>query len=243
MSPPQPAPIRTLIVDDEPLARANLRVLLARHPDVSIVGECASAAEAAAAVRNTKPDLLFLDVQMPEGDGFEMLELCGPELPRAIVFVTAYDRYALKAFEAGALDYLLKPFDDRRFEKALARARERLAQGQAGGRREWIAVRSAGQIAFVKQVEIDWVEAADYYACLHTAGKTYMLRRTLAELENELDERRFCRIHRSAIVNLDRVRALVSEEDGEYRVALQSGIRLRLSRTYRKELQSRLGAV
>jgi two-component system LytT family response regulator len=243
MGPQNRRLIRTLVVDDEPLARGNLTVLLRRDVDIQIVGECGSAAEAVVQIREKQPDLVFLDVQMPEGDGFDVLDLLGGEQPAAIVFVTAYDQYALKAFEAGALDYLLKPFDDRRFEKALARAKEKIAEGQAGSRRrEWIAVRSAGQVAFVRYAEIDWIEAADYYACLHTGSKTHMLRRTLAELDRELDPRSFCRIHRSAIVNLDRVRALELNDDGDYRVVLENGTKLRLSRRYRKELQSRLSA-
>jgi two-component system LytT family response regulator len=243
MGPQNRRLIRTLVVDDEPLARGNLTVLLRRDVDIQIVGECGSAAEAVVQIREKQPDLVFLDVQMPEGDGFDVLDLLGGEQPAAIVFVTAYDQYALKAFEAGALDYLLKPFDDRRFEKALARAKEKIAEGQAGSRRrEWIAVRSAGQVAFVRYAEIDWIEAADYYACLHTGSKTHMLRRTLAELDRELDPRSFCRIHRSAIVNLDRLRALELNDDGDYRVVLESGAKLRLSRRYRKELQSRLSA-
>lgn len=243
MGPQNRRLIRTLVVDDEPLARGNLTVLLRRDVDIQIVGECGSAAEAVVQIREKQPDLVFLDVQMPEGDGFDVLDLLGGKQPPAIVFVTAYDQYALKAFEAGALDYLLKPFDDRRFEKALARAKEKIAEGQAGSRRrEWIAVRSAGQVAFVRYAEIDWIEAADYYACLHTGSKTHMLRRTLAELDRELDPRSFCRIHRSAIVNLDRVRALELNDDGDYRVVLENGTKLRLSRRYRKELQSRLSA-
>jgi two-component system, LytTR family, response regulator len=243
MGPANRRLIRTLVVDDEPLARSNLTVLLRRDGDIQIVGECGSAAEAAVQIREKQPELVFLDVQMPEGDGFDVLDLPGGELPPAIVFVTAYDQYALKAFEAGALDYLLKPFDDRRFEKALARAKEKIAQGRAGPRRrEWMAVRSAGQVAFVKHAEIDWIEAADYYACLHTGAKTHLLRRTLAELDQDLDPRLFCRIHRSSIVNLERVRALELNDDSDYRVVLENGTKLRLSRRYRKELQSRLGA-
>jgi two-component system, LytTR family, response regulator len=243
MGPENRRLIRTLVVDDEPLARSNLTVLLRRDGDIQIVGECGSAAEAAVQIREKQPELVFLDVQMPQGDGFDVLDLLGGELPPAIVFVTAYDQYALKAFEAGALDYLLKPFDDRRFERALARAKEKIAQGRAGSRRrEWIAVRSAGQVAFLKHIEIDWIEAADYYACLHTGAKAHLLRRTLAELDRELDPRLFCRIHRSAIVNLERVRALELNDDSDYRVVLENGTKLRLSRRYRKELQSRLGA-
>jgi two-component system LytT family response regulator len=234
--------IRTLVVDDEPLARSNLAVLLRLDLEIEIVGECGSGAEALAEIRRTKPDLVFLDVQMPECDGFDVLELLGKDLPPAVVFVTAYDQYALRAFEAGALDYLLKPFDNTRFARALGRAKERIAHGRNSLRTvERLAVKSAGRICFLKLSEIDWIEAADYYACLQVGTKTHLLRRSLSELERELDRTVFCRIHRSTIVNLDRVRGLLLSEDGEYQVLLENGARLRLSRRYRKQLQSRLG--
>jgi two-component system, LytTR family, response regulator len=238
----RPTRIRTVIVDDEPLARSNLSVLLRLDPEIEIVRECSSGAEAVAEIRSAKPDLVFLDVQMPECDGFDVLELLGPDLAPAVVFVTAYDQYALRAFEAGALDYLLKPFDNARFERALDRARQKIARGRGLPRKlERLAIKSAGQIAFVKISEIDWIEAADYYACLHVGPKSHLLRRSMSELEQELDPASFCRIHRSAIVNLDRVRGLKLSEDGEYEVLLENGARLRLSRRYRKPLQSRLG--
>jgi len=229
-------------VDDEPLARSNLAVLLRLDLEIEIVGECGSGAEALAEIRRAKPDLVFLDVQMPECDGFDVLELLGKDLPPAVVFVTAYDQYALRAFEAGALDYLLKPFDNTRFARALGRAKERIAHGSNSLRTvERLAVKSAGRICFLKLSEIDWIEAADYYACLQVGTKTHLLRRSLSELERELDRTVFCRIHRSTIVNLDRVRGLLLSEDGEYQVLLEDGARLRLSRRYRKQLQSRLG--
>lgn len=234
--------IRALVVDDEPLARSSITVLLRLDPEIDVVGECGSGMEALSEIRNQKPDLVFLDVQMPECDGFDVLELLGGNLPSAIVFVTAYDQYALRAFEAGALDYLLKPFDNDRFGRALSRAKKRIAQAkQVSTRAERLAIKSYGQIAFLKISEIDWIEAADYYACLHVAGKTHLLRRSLTELEQDLDVQTFCRIHRSTIVNLDRVRGLELGEDGEHEVLLENGARLRLSRRYRKELQSRLG--
>jgi len=229
-------------VDDEPLARSNLAVLLRLDLEIEIVGECGSGAEALAQIRRAKPDLVFLDVQMPECDGFDVLELLGKDLPPAVVFVTAYDQYALRAFEAGALDYLLKPFDNTQFARALGRAKERIAHGRNSLRTvERLAVKSAGRICFLKLSEIDWIEAADYYACLQVGTKTHLLRRSLSELERELDRTVFCRIHRSTIVNLDRVRGLRLSEDGEYQVLLENGARLRLSRRYRKQLQSRLG--
>ena len=238
--------IRTLVVDDEPLARSNLTVLLRMDPEIEIVRECGSGMEALAEIRNSKPDLVFLDVQMPECDGFDVLELLGRDMPPAVVFVTAYDQYALRAFEAGALDYLLKPFDNARFELALGRAKERIARGgnlprTAECLAERLAVKSAGQVSFLKISEIDWIEAADYYSCLHVGTKTHLLRRSMAELEQELDPAVFCRVHRSAIVRLERVRSLKLNENGEYDVLLDSGTRLRLSRRYRRELQSRLG--
>ena len=234
--------IRALVVDDEPLARSNLSVLLRRDPQVESVRECESGIDAVADIRRTKPDLVFLDVQMPEYDGFDVLELLGPDVPPALIFVTAYDQYALRAFEAGALDYLLKPFDNDRFDRALARAKQRVLERKDQARRgERLVIKSAGQVWFLKIGEIDWIEAADYYACLHVESRSHLLRRSLAELEQELDPARFCRIHRSAIVNLDRVRGLKINADGEYDVQLENGSRLRLSRRYRKPLQARLG--
>jgi two-component system LytT family response regulator len=234
--------IRALVVDDEPLARSNLIVLLKLDSEIEIVSECGSGMEAVAEIRSQKPDLVFLDVQMPECDGFDVLELLGSDLPPGVVFVTAYDHYALRAFEAGALDYLLKPFDNARFDRALGRAKDRIVQGKDLPRKmDRLAIKSAGQVSFLRISEIDWIEAADYYACLHVKARTHLLRRSLSELEQELDQALFCRIHRSTIVNLDRVQGLELSEDGEYDVRLDNGTRLRLSRRYRKQLQSRMG--
>jgi two-component system, LytTR family, response regulator len=243
VSAPEPAKkIRTLIADDEPLARSNLAVLLRRDPEIDIVGECGSGREAVAEIRRTKPELLFLDVQMPECDGFDVVELLGKDLPPAIVFVTAYDQYALRAFEAGALDYLLKPFDNVRFEVALGRAKRRIIPREDQRRKlDRMIVKSAGEIGFVKVSDIDWIEAADYYACLHIGSKRHLVRRSLAELEQDLDPAEFCRVHRSGIVNLQRVRALKLNPDGEYEVVLEDGTRVRLSRRCRKDLEARLG--
>ena len=245
MCPEQaPTKIRALVVDDEPLARSNIAVLLRDDPEIGTIGECGSGVEALSEIRSAKPDLVFLDVQMPECDGFDVLELLGRDLPQAIVFVTAYDQYALRAFEAGALDYILKPFDNARFKRALDRAKERIRNGKHEPREtERIAIKSSGEVTFLQAREIDWIEAADYYACLHVGAKTHLLRRSMSELEQELDQSIFCRIHRSTIVNLDRVRSLKLNEDGEYEVLLESGARLRLSRRYRKQLQSRLGVL
>jgi two-component system LytT family response regulator len=229
-------------VDDEPLARSNLTVLLRLDPEVEIVAECGSGKEALAEIRKRKPDLVFLDVQMPECDGFDVVEQLGKDLPHAVVFVTAYDQYALKAFEAGAIDYLLKPFDNARFGRALCRAKERVTQSQEfPGKADRFVIKGAGQITFVKISDIDWIEAADYYACLHVRTKTHLLRRRMSELERELDQTAFCRIHRSTIVNLNRIRGLEVDEGGEYEVVLDTGARLSLSRRYRKQVQAKLG--
>src|ERR1700691_4504750 len=191
----QPRSIRAMIVDDEPLARSNVALLLRLHPEIEIVSQCASGMEALAGIRQERPDLLFLDVEMPECDGFDVLEMLGCDLPPAVVFVTAYDKYALRAFEVGALDYLLKPFDNARFERALGRAKERVAQARNSPRvRENIAVESGGQLTFFKISEIDWIEAADYSSCLHVGPRSPLLRRSMAELDEELEQSVFCRI-------------------------------------------------
>jgi two-component system, LytTR family, response regulator len=234
--------IRALVVDDEEFARRNLTVLLRRDPDIASIEECASGVEAVETIREWKPDLVFLDVQMPECDGFDVLELLGADLPQTIIFVTAYDEYALRAFEAGALDYLLKPFDDARFRRALHRAKDKLAhyapsQSQPAKR---LVVRSPGQLLFVNTSDIDWIEAASYYACLHVGRDTHIIRRTLAELERDLGEEKFIRIHRSIIVNLERIHGLELQTSGEYEVVLKSKVRLRLSRRFRKRLQDRM---
>ena len=235
------ASIRALVVDDEALARRNLTLLLGGDPDIGSVTECGSGLEAIEAIRRSKPDLVFLDVQMPECDGFDVLELLGADLPEAVIFVTAYDAYALRAFEAGALDYLLKPFDDARFHLALDRAKQRIAGGKDNYRKlDRIVIKNPGQISFLRISEIDWIEAADYYACLHVGNRTHMLRRSIAELEQDLDPALFCRIHRSSIVNLNRVRGLELNEDGSHELLLNDGTRLRLSRSYRKQLEERM---
>jgi two-component system, LytTR family, response regulator len=235
--------IRVLVVDDEPLARSNLTVLLAQDADVESVKECVSGAEAVQEIRTQQPDLVFLDVQMPECGGFEVVRLLEGEAQPVVVFVTAYDEYALRAFDAGALDYLLKPFDDSRFQLAMQRAKEKIALKDTAARQQAqrIAIRSAGHVAYVQSSDIDWVEAADYYVILHVGGKTHLLRRSIADLEKQLDPQVFCRIHRSTIVNLRRVRR-VDITAGDYGVILENGERLRLSRSFSKELQLRMAA-
>ena len=239
-----PRRLRALVVDDEPLARKSLAILLRADPQIE-VAESGSGADAIVQIRADRPDLLFLDVQMPELDGFDVLEMLGADLPPAIVFVTAYDQYALRAFEAGALDYLLKPFDDARFERALTRARSRIETAGAtpgdSRRLQRIAVKHRGGVLFLKPNEIDWIEAADYYACLHVGSKAHLLRRSMAELEKELDPAVFYRIHRSSIVNINRVKSMVLNPEGDYEVVMENETHLRLSRRHRQQLQDRIG--
>ena len=252
------AKIRTLIVDDEPLARERIRQLLHKEPDIDILGECADGRDAVAAIGKHKPDLVFLDVQMPECDGFDVLEMLGGELPPAVVFVTAYDQYALKAFEAGALDYLLKPFDSGRFKKALERARERIQREPADdlSRRvselladlktgpkpqNRLAIKSGGKVLFLKIDEIDWVEAADNYVNLHVGNESHLHRETMAALATKFPADKFMRISRSTMVNIERIKELQPMFHGEYTVILRNGARLTLSRGYREKLNQLLG--
>lgn len=227
--------MHALIVDDEPLARSNLKLLLQSDPEIDSIHECGSGADAVIKIRDKQPDLLFLDVQMPECDGFDVLELLGADVPRAVVFVTAFDQYALRAFEAGALDYLLKPFDNVRFYQALGRAKEKIARyAEEPKNIERLTVKSQGQVCFIKPADIDWIEAADYYACLHVGSKTHIPRRSMSDLERDLNPAHFRRIHRSTIVNLDGVSALQLDKDGDCEVLLSDGTKLRLSRGYRE---------
>ncbi len=249
-------PIRVLIVDDEPLVRRGLATLLAEEPGIEVVGEARNGTEAVTQIRNNRPDLVFLDVQMPGLDGLGVLSALGPEERPAVVFVTAFDQYAVRAFDLHAVDYLLKPFDDERFRTALIRVRDRLQAGGAARERaaiaavlaelrgtpagpDRLAVREQGQIVLVPVDEIDWIEAADNYVRLHRGKQYHLLRESLNRLEATLDRRRFARIHRSAIVNLTRVRALEPIPGGEYDVILADGRRLTLSRGYRDRFQGR----
>ncbi len=236
--------ISTVIVDDEPLARANIAALLRTDPDVVIAGECASGVEAIDVIRKCRPSLAFLDVQMPECDGFDVIEALGCDAPAAVVFVTAYDRYALKAFEVEALDYLLKPFSNARFFRVLGRAKASLARRPAEPpAMDRLIVKGAGRVLFLRAAEIDWIEAADYYACLHVGPKTHLLRRSMSDLERELDPKMFCRIHRSAIVNMARVREMRLDSNGEYEVSIEGGAKVKVSRGYREKLQERLAGI
>lgn len=245
--------LRVLVVDDEPLARRLLKLLLEPDPELELVGSC-SGVEAPAEVARTRPDILLLDVQMPELDGFGVLQQLGPERAPVVVFVTAYDRYAVRAFEVHALDYVLKPIDPARLAAALGRAKAQ-ARSRAGGvadaalaallleqggyARRFL-VRNRGATLVVGADEVDWIEAADYYATLHVGGRSHLLRETLAELARRLDPGRFFRVHRSAIVNLSRVREIHPLFRGDCELVLSSGARVRLSRTRRGEFERRL---
>jgi two-component system LytT family response regulator len=254
--------IRTVIVDDEPLARQRLRRLLEADPDIAVVGECGDGPQALADLRELRPDLVFLDVQMPALDGFGVLEgLAGTALP-VVVFVTAHDRYALKAFEVHALDYLLKPFDKARFASALGRAKAQVRQGRGSAlgaalddrlqellqtvqsRRpapERLMIKSGGRIYFVRIADVDWIEAAGNYVRLHVGKEDHLLRESLTALERQLDRARFVRIHRSTVVNLERIRELQPAFHGDYVVILHDGTELALSRGCRDRLEQSLG--
>jgi two-component system LytT family response regulator len=243
--------IRTLIVDDEPLARDTLRYVLAGDPDVEVVGAC-TGADAPTVVATTHPDLMFLDVEMPGRDGFEVVAAIGLDAVPAIVFVTAYDRYAVRAFEAHALDYVLKPFDDDRLRAALARAKHSLDGGRARvaelvaaheQQRPYVrrfVVRERDRTVLVEAATIDWLEAADDYVELHAGTTMHMIRERLAKLEHRLDPARFVRVHRSTIVNIERVRELRPRLRGDAVAVLRSGAELRVSRSRRAELLLRL---
>jgi two-component system LytT family response regulator len=247
-----------LIVDDEPLARERLRRLIEAESDLEVTGECGDGASAVAAIRSTAPDLVFLDVQMPELDGFAVLKKAGLEKLPAVIFVTAYDQFALKAFEVHAVDYLLKPISAARLKQALQRARSHIEQRQttdlsrrltalladvgAGARAlERLAVRSSGKVVFIKVEDIDWVEAADNYVSLHVGSESLLHRETMSSLESMLPASKFMRISRSTIVNVDRIKELQPLFHGEYAVILRNGTRLTLSRSYRDKLAQLMG--
>jgi len=250
--------IRALIVDDEPLARQRLRRLLKDEADIEVIGECADGGEAVVAIRTERPELVFLDIQMPVLDGFGVLQALGLDNLPAIIFVTAYDRYALRAFEYNALDYLLKPFDRERFRKTLERARTQLDRGPTGeeakqilgaveeykneGRvLERLVIKSSGRVFFLRVDEIDWIEAAGNYVRLHVGKEGHLLRDTMNSLEARLDPKRFLRIHRSTMVNIERVQELQPLFHGDYVVILRDGTQLNLSRGYRQRLQEVFG--
>lgn len=258
--------MRVIIVDDEPLARDRLRALLSKETDVEIVAECGDGREAVAAIKREHPDVVFLDIQMPELDGFGVLaQLKGSKLPQ-VVFVTAFDEFAVKAFEVHALDYLLKPFDKERLKSAVARARDLLkapnpaeltkkltalletlsqpaASGPAASGTERIAVKLDGRVIFVRPTDIDWIEAQDNYVKVHVGREAHLVRDTLSNFDSRLDPKRFIRIARSTIVNIDRVREMQPMFHGEYVVILHDGTKLTMSRGYRETLQQYLGGV
>jgi two-component system, LytTR family, response regulator len=240
--------MRIIVVDDEPIAREGLRALLAGDPEMQVVAECGDGAAAIEAIRHHRPDLVFLDVQMPDVDGFDVLRALAGEPMPAIVFVTAYDKYAVRAFDVHAVDYLLKPFDDARFAEALARAKARRGEAMTeriakllDERPKRVLVKDGGRVLFLKADEIDWIEAADYYVKLHVAGKVHMLRESMAALEARLDSATFFRVHRSAIVNLERVRELQPYSKRENVLVLRDGTKLRLTRSRRERLAALLG--
>lgn len=238
--------IPIVIVDDEPLARENLRLRLRDLPGGEIVAECGGGHDALQAIDEHRPDVLFLDIQMPDLDGFEVVDRIPADRMPVIVFVTAYDRYALEAFQVHALDYLLKPFSANRFETAWTHAREqvlRLRQDQGhphpyAGR---LLVKTGGRISFLKADEIDWIEANGDYAKVHCGQRSHLLRRTLSDLAGCMADKGFVRISRSVIVNLDRVRELAPMKKGEYRIALHGGVQLKLTRSYRSQLEALMG--
>jgi two-component system LytT family response regulator len=249
--------IQALIIDDEPLARRSVLRFLKNDPSIDVIGQCADGQSAITAIRSKKPDLVFLDVQMPEVDGFEVLQKVGLDRMPAVIFVTAYDRYALRAFDANALDYLLKPFGRERFERAVGRAKERIAQKlnsdetsriitaleqihTKNGHAERLTVTENGRIAFVRTLDIDWIEAEGNYARLHVSGREHALRETLTSLEGKLNPGDFLRIHRSTIVNVHRIREIRPWFNGYHLVLLSDGQQLRASR-YQRDVAKRLG--
>ena len=270
VTPPTRA-IRALIVDDEPLARRGVRARLAREGDIEVVGEAASGRQAERMIAKLAPDLVFLDVQMPGLDGFGVVEIVGPEQMPVTIFVTAYDQHALRAFEAHALDYLLKPIDEERFAQALARARRRIqerresalgrklaavlaevgpveaptAEEPPGARKaravERFLIKGGGRMHVVPVEEVDWLEAAGDYVRLHVGEKTHLLRETMGAIEAQLDPQHFARIHRSTIVNVERIRELQPYFNREYIVVLKDGTKLKLSRSYRERLDVHFG--
>ena len=245
--------ISVLIADDEPLAREKLRMLLAGDAEIGLVQEAGTVRKTLQAVNTMRPAVLFLDIQMPDGEGFEVLQEIGISEMPLVIFTTAYDRYAIRAFEAHAVDYLLKPFDEERFRKSLERVKANLkaADRAASGERvlellgsmsaapiqgQKFAVKSQGRIVFVNPGEIDWLEAASNYVRLHTGSSSYLIRSTIGETESKLDRQCFLRIHRSVIVNADRIKEIRPCNSGEFIVTLRSGKELPASRTYRQNL-------
>ncbi len=245
--------IKTLVVDDEPLAREGITTLLQAASDFQVIGLCANGEEAIEAIDAKRPDVVFLDVQMPEIDGFQVLESLDPKRMPTVIFVTAYDQYALRAFDIHAVDYLLKPVDVERFEQALERTRKRLESKRTNGtdkhlkslleelksrdqKLERLVVKTGGKIFFLRTEEIDWIEAAGDYVKIHINTTEHIIRERITELEAKLDPSRFLRIHRSTIVNIDRIKEMQPMFYGDYVVILRNGTQLNLSRTYREKI-------
>lgn len=248
--------IRAVIIDDERLARQRIRRMLSETPDFEVAAEFENSEHGLAYLEENPAELLFLDVQMPGMDGFALLEALAPDRTPMVIFVTAYDEYALRAFEVHAFDYLLKPFDQARFEKTIDRARKQLSNDVRSNERlidllrefrhrnqepARFAIKTPGRLFFVRQEDIDWMEAADNYVNLHVGTETHLIRETMNALEQRLDSHRFLRIHRSTIVNADRIKELRPWFHGEYVVLLKDGTELTLSRTYREKILSLLG--
>lgn len=248
--------IRTVIIDDERLARQRIRRMLSETSDFAVVAEFENPEEGLAYLESNPVELLFLDVQMPALDGFALLEALSPDRTPLVIFVTAYDEYALRAFEVHAFDYLLKPFDQNRFDRTIDRARKQLSSEERSSEKllhllnefrqrnqepARFAIKTPGRLFFVRQEDIDWMEAADNYVNLHVGHDTHLIRETMNALEQRLDSHRFLRIHRSTIVNADRIKELRPWFHGEYVVLLKDGTELTLSRTYREKILSLLG--
>jgi two-component system LytT family response regulator len=251
--------IRALIVDDEPLPRERVRTLLAAHRDIEVIGECRDGREAVDMILAARPDLVFLDIQMPELDGFEVIKVISDDYLPAVVFITAFDAYAIRAFEVNAIDYLLKPINAERFEQAAQRAIERLSQpnsSEASPERELLnliaglraaqpytvrfVVRSGSRLSFVRASDVDWIDAADNYVRLHVSGREHLLRETLKSIESQLDPEIFVRVHRSIIINLERIESVEPYSHGEYVVRMKDGARLTTSRSYSERLRTLL---
>lgn len=248
------AKLRALIVDDERLARLKLRRFLDDEPDIEVIGECASGAEAVERIRAERPDLVFLDIQMPGLDGFAVLREVGPDRSGRVVFVTAHDEHAVRAFEVEALDYLLKPFDRARFQQTLERVRRERRQTldekitallerieRPTEHLDRILIRSGGRMTFLKLREVDWIEADDNYVRLHAGREPHLVRDTLRRLEPRLDPRLFLRVHRSAIVNIEAIAEIRSLFHGDYDILLRDGTALPVGRSYRDRLLQRMG--
>ena len=257
MTSPEPKKLRTVIVDDEELGRDRIQSLLEMQPDVEIVAVCNDGTSAVETMDRTQPDLVFLDVQMPGMNGFEVIENLDTGHVPAVVFVTAHDGHAIRAFEIHALDFLLKPFDQTRFEKALERARTQIGKTPAQGAvidsrivslleelreerkyPERLIVKSSGRVFFVRTEEIDWVEASGNYVKIHTKSEAHLLRESMKNMEAKLDPKTFVRIHRSAIVNIDRIKELEPWFHGEYIVIMRDGTRLTASRVFSDRLSA-----